>query len=197
MQYLREQRLLDDFTVARYGLGYNPADYRGQWGGKAVKIERGIIIPWIIDATIWAINNRRPSGKPKYKFAHGSVGRALYRVQYIEPGATVFIVEGEFDALLLQQAAEHAGLADVVAVATGSITGGRATCWVAKLALAERVLVAFDVGDGNQRGTEEAAAYWLGQFNNARRAIPPGHDFTDAARAGIDLADWIGETLAK
>jgi len=193
--WLRDKRLLDYWTISRYGLAYNPATYRGEWGESAVYIERGIIIPWIINGTIWAMNNRRPSGKPKYKFASGSVGRALYRVQYVEPGATVFIVEGEFDCLLLQQAAEHAELDSVVTVATGSITGGRATRWIAKLALAERVLVAFDVGDGNQKGTEEHAAYWLGQFNNAQRVIPPGHDFTDAARAGVDLAQWIGEVL--
>lgn len=68
-------------------------------------------------------------------------------------GKPVVLVEGEIDALTVQQTA---GDLVKLAVAAGSTAGSRRTVWVAKLALAPQVLVAFDA-DANGAGDLAAA----------------------------------------
>jgi hypothetical protein len=88
----------------------------------------------------------------------------------------VILVEGEIDALTIAQACGQ----EIAAVATGSTAGGRRNEWVARLALAPIVLVAFDADLADQSGNpgagDRAAAWWLNTLPNALRWRPLAHD---------------------
>ena len=194
LAWLRDVRGLTDKTIKEAGLGYNPADRhedRQSWGlspGNPVWLPRGIVIPWRIGGDLWRVNIRRPAGDPKYIGPAGA-GIGLYNADWLASGWPAVLVEGELDALTLCQFA--GGLASPVA--TGSTGGGRRSRWLAKLAVCSRVLVAFDA----DKGGENAAAYWLGVLENARRWRPYfGHDANGMAQAGGDVRAWIEAGLA-
>ena len=154
-----------------------PADHKAIW------LPRGVVIPWVIGGELWRVNIRRPVGKPKYCGPAG-FGSGLYGADALAPGWPAVLVEGEFDALAIQQAA--GGVA--IPVATGSTAGARRARWLAALALCSVVLVSFD----DDAGGEEASKYWLGVLSNARRWRPYyGKDPEGLARAGGDLRAWV------
>ncbi|MBK8799366.1 MAG: toprim domain-containing protein [Anaerolineales bacterium] len=111
---------------------------------------------------------------------------ALYGADTLTPGRPVVLVEGEIDALTVRQAAgDLAG-----AVATGATGGARRAGWVAQLALAPTVLVAFDA-DPNGAG-DQAAAWWLSVLANGRRLRPVGAKDVNAMHTtGIDVRAWV------
>jgi hypothetical protein len=100
-------------------------------------------------------HNRPRMGRPKYVGPAGFSPLHLYGADYLTLDKPVVLVEGEIDALTVQQVAGDL----VTAVATGATGGARRAGWVAQLALAPFVLVAFDV-DPNAAG-DQAAAWWL------------------------------------
>jgi DNA primase len=196
-------RGLDVAIIRHARLGYNPLDQyqdRTLWGLSAehsqtdkpqtVWLPRGIVIPWMIQGELWRVNIRRPVGDPKYV---GPAGwkNALYLVDQFGADAggsgvqqrPVVLVEGEVDALTVYQ---HAG--DLVAaVATGSTGGARQLKWLAWLAAAPLVLVAYDADEPG----EKAAAYWRDVLPNARRWRPFWQDANAMAQAGADVRRWI------
>jgi hypothetical protein len=195
--WLNHQRRLGDEILQAYGIGYHPADRwdeRELWGlppekdktgkPKRVWLPRGIVIPWIIDGDLWRINIRRPVGDPKYIGPPGAAN-GLFNADRLRPGAAVVLVEGEIDAITLDQWAGDL----ITPVATGSTAGSRCTRWIAKLALAAVVLVAYDV-DANGAG-DKAAAWWLDVLPNARRWRPLWSDVNEMAVDGADLRAWV------
>lgn len=200
LAWLRGRGLSDD-VIREARLGYNAQDRwedRGKWGlgpGRPIWLPRGIVIPWEIEGNLWRINIRRPlspaqeaRGEPKY-IGPAGWANALYNADRLEPGRPAVLVEGELDALTVRQ---HAGdLA--VTVATGSVGGARRTRWLARLAIASLVLVAFDADDAG----EEASAYWLKVLPNARRWRPYWGDANAMARDGADLRAWVMAGLGE
>ena len=167
----------------------------GPWRG--VWLPRGIVIPWWIDGALWRLNVRRPlslwqraQGQPKYVGPAG-FANGLYNAGGLTTGRPVVLVEVEIDALTVQQAMGDR----VAAVATGSTAGSRRGAWLSRLSLASLVLVAFD-DDANGAG-DRAAAWWLDALPNARRWRPLAHDVNDMARAGLDVAAWVNEGVAR
>ena len=198
-----------DETIKQAGLGWNDEtryEDRAAWGllpemndkgkPKRVWLPRGWVLPSHIDGDLWQISIRRPgddvaddeqkghSAGSKYVQLPGGAN-ALFNSDAIKPGSNVVLVEGVFDALSIQQ---HAGDI-VVPVATGSTTGARRVKWIARLALAELVLVAYD-RDLNKAG-DDAAEYWLRVLPNARRWRPWWDDPNRLAMDGVDLRDWL------
>jgi DNA primase len=195
-QFLLRERYLTKTTIAAAGLGYNPIDHYRRWGSVSVWLPRGIVIPWQNEGLTKNVRIRRPACEQKYASARGSAN-ALYRAHTIRPGYPVVMVEGEFDALLLRQIAADAGL-KVAVVATGSITWSRRIEWIARLALASEVLVAFDVESDPQKIgiVESAAKWWLDALKpKARRSLPLKHDITDMRQAGDRIDLWLAVAL--
>ena len=200
-------RGLTDETIRAAGLGWNYQDRheaRDAWGlpvetddkgrPRRVWLPRGVVIPWQVGPDLWRVNIRRPAEdlardrargieNPQKYIGPAGFGNGLYNADALRSGCVAVLVEGEIDALTV---AQHAGdLA--VAVATGSTHGARRTRWIARLALASVVLVAYDADPPGQA----AGDYWLGVLSNAKRWRPWWEDANQMARDGADLRQWV------
>jgi len=202
-----QARFFSGENLLAASVGYNPEDRyedRADWGleplwnekgrPKRVWLPRGIVIPWEIDEALWRVNIRRfgklsAADGPKYIGPPGCVP-ALYGADGLIPGRPAVLVEGEFDSLTVAQYAGNLA----VAAATGSTAGARRLRWIARLALASVVLVAFDADDAG----EEASRYWCNLLPNARRWRPFwGKDVNEMATMGGDIAAWVEAGLAQ
>jgi len=200
-RWLNQARGLTDTTLIAHRLGYNPVDRyveRADWGlppeedksgrPKGLWLPRGVVIPWIVDGELWGLRIRRPEGDPKYYWMPGGTP-ALYNSQSLTPGRPVALLEGEIDALSIQQQA-----GDIAsAVATGSTQGGRRLKWIARLSLASQVLIAYDTDDAG----DKASVYWRDALENARRWRPYWGDANEMAVNGVNLRNWVASGLAQ
>jgi len=197
MGYLKNNRLLDEWSIDGAGLGYNPTECRDTWGGVSVWLPRGITIPWFIAGELSTVRIRVPvpANGNKYIQPKGAAN-GLYRGQTVMPSYPVVLVEGEFDALLIAQVARDNGL-QIATVATGSIHGARRPEWLVRLALASQVYVAFDSESepDKLRTVESAASYWLNALERSQRLLPTRHDITDMALAGDSIGLWLANAL--
>jgi hypothetical protein len=178
-------------TISKYGFGYNPVDKYEEsfmWGlDKKVWLPRGITIPWLIGGEVWRVNIRRPvkSGDSNKYIGPAGFTNGLFNADCIQANLPIVLLEGEIDALTIQQAAGDL----VCAVATGSTSGSRRAKWIARLAMAPQVLVAYDA-DENGAG-DKAADYWSGTLSNARRWRPLWLDVNKMAQDGVDIRAWV------
>ncbi len=209
-EYLYRRGFTDDL-IRQAQLGYHRTtrvDPAGVWGiAEGLHIEkvwlpRGIVIPWMTGQRVWKLNIRRgdkdierdlqqarASGKKprkcKYVEVQGSANY-LYQADTIMPNRPVLLVESEFDAL----SAIQAGIQDIAGcLATGSTGRGRTPRALSALALASRVLVAFDV-DENGHG-DEAARWWLRTLPQATRLQPWMHDVNEMLQQHQDIRQWV------
>lgn len=189
-------RGLSDETTRRAGLGYNETDHyadRQAWGlppetteqgrAKGLWLPRGITIPWQVDGALWGVRVRRPVGDPKYYWLPGGTANALYGADALSPGKAAMILEGEIDALTVQQWAGDL----VTPVATGSTHAARRAKWLGRLAIAPTVLVAYDSDEAG----EAAAGYWTDALQAARRWRPYWSDANDMAQDGVNVRAWV------
>lgn len=197
-EYLHE-RGLNNETIRAAGLGANPNDRwptKDEWGldseGK-VWLPRGVVIPWADEGGVSGVNIRRPDGdiepdaeeqwkRRKYQRAAGP-SAPMYGVQWIHEPRPIVLVEGEFDALAVQQKA-----ADICfPVATGSTGGARREKWRQLLANAPLVLVSFD----SEEAGETAAREWISALPNGIRWPPHANDTGEMLEHGRDLRMWV------
>ena len=194
LAYLHERGLSDEIIYYAC-LGYHPVDRReppDAWGlpdrERGIWIPRGITVPWQVslpdDVKLWRLKVRRAGGKPKYAQVPGG-GRGLYMESTVDASRPLVLCEGELDALSVMEGAR------LPAVATGSACGGRLTAWVARIASAPHVLVAFDADEAG----DEAAQEWLKLIPHAMRLRPPRHDVNEMLCTGGDVRQWIDDAL--
>ncbi|RME79661.1 MAG: hypothetical protein D6784_00375 [Chloroflexi bacterium] len=165
-------------------------DKAARWGvedRETIYLAAGVVIPWLVDGKPHKVNIRRlavADGQSKYSSPAGWCGvRPLYNADALQPGRPAVLVEGEFDALAVQQAAGDL----VTPVATGSKDAGRAARWVARLAACSLVLVAFDADEPG----DKAASAWLELLPNARRWRPLLKDAGEMLAQSLDIRRWI------
>ncbi|MEZ4667832.1 MAG: toprim domain-containing protein [Anaerolineae bacterium] len=187
-QYLLDERYLTDTDIRLARLGYNPQDHAAQWGQRSVWLPRGIIIPWWIDNRIWRINIRIPTREKQQRYKQPAGGaNGLYQANSIPFQGTVFMTEGEFDALLLKSRLSSAFPA-IAAVATGGVSGAKLARSVVQIDLAQKVILAFDADEAG----DKAALEWQKLLGNkAVRLRPTEHDITDMVKNNVDLVEWF------
>lgn len=194
-------RGLDDGHIAARRIGFiagGSYEHRALWGlapetnretgrPKSVWIPSAITLPWETepDGDLWGLRFRLPAAATglRYISAPGSQGGAMYMADGLRANTPAMVLEGEIDALTVDQ---HAG-AIVRPVATGSTQGARRDRWLARLALASVVLVAYD----NDQSGEKAAHWWLDRLPNARRWRPYWADPNQMAQDGADVRAWV------
>ena len=200
-------RGLSEETIKAAGLGFNPKDYNdpahkwGVSGRDSIWLPGpGIVIPWAIDNSLHRVNIRllkprqirRKTGKTetiKYIGPAGWQGaNPLYNADDITPHKPVLLVEGELCALTAGQ--EGGEL--ITAAATGAKDSARGGRWIARLAAAPLVLLAFDAEPGKG---DAAATRWAELLPNARRWRPLLKDVNDMHRAGVSVCQWIEAAL--
>lgn len=196
-QYLNDRGLKDDtlrspFVRLGYSEGQKIAD---------IWVDRGIVIPcFTVDSEaevdqIAYIKIRRgkawvykPEDKAKYRKLYGASG-GLYGASLVYGSDLVFVTEGELDALLLWQ--EAGSLAGVCTLGSASerVDLGK---WGRYLSYARRLFIAYDNDEAGQKGLD----YWQSWNGRAVKAgVPAGKDITEAYLSGVDLSDWVIDTI--
>ncbi|MEO1289075.1 MAG: toprim domain-containing protein [Chloroflexota bacterium] len=183
-QYLAERGFSDYFTDI-WRLGYNPRDWRWNWGGIQVFVPQGIVIPWIDSKDyVYKLNIRRDKPtKSKYLQIKGGANW-LFNSHRIKAESIVVLVEGELDAISVSVGYRHHR---IVPVATGSSTGARWLRWAALLSSAYRVLIAFDDDDAGEFATQ----WWAQYLPNCRRLLPEMKDCNEMLINHYPFQQWI------
>lgn len=142
LHYLKEQRGLTETTILEARLGYIPGDYRDWKTIHGLSVPCGITIPWYADQMLWGVKVRRATGQQRYQqVGGGNIKGCLYLADTIQPGLSLVVTEGEFDALIVRQVAY-----DVVSVASiGSAANKHINPrWFSKLISAPDILLRMD-----------------------------------------------------
>ena len=191
LAYLTGPRCLTLGTIRAARLGWTPRAAGVAWK------PRGIVIPWregdrlarvkVRPDDVWRMSF--PEDRQPKKYLEGFADRPMIypSPRVIRPGRPLVIVEGEFDALLLGQE-----LGDLAAVVTLGGTGSSKPepDILGSMLAACPWFIATDTDPGG----EKAAADW--EWTRAVRIRPPeGKDWTDAAKAGVDLRRFWSDHL--
>jgi DNA primase len=180
--------------IEKFQLGYNPVDRfepLEKWGlkpsspdEKTVFIPAGICIPWIVDGKVWKINFRRGQAYPKYLQIKGSQP-AIFGLESLKDHSTAFLVEGEFDAMLLGQEA-----GDLVRVCTLGSASSRhlSSQWQSYFLGCQRI---FLVGDNDKAGRDWAETISGLSHRLKKVQLPTGKDISDYWLKGGNLHEWV------
>jgi hypothetical protein len=203
LEYLQQKRGLDEVTIKRYRLGYNPiSSYQPEkvWGLKedSVKADlwlpQGITIPCFAEGEVWGINIRRPDINRKYHKVRGSKA-GLFGANNLREKDIVMLTEGEFDCILADLL-----IGDLVSVATlgGNTTNLDIATWGKYLMPMREILVAYDV-DGKSKNGIATLLSKTAQAHSVRIPVlrPGDKDITDYVMAGGDLRSWLLYQLNK
>jgi DNA primase len=176
------ERLLTEGNIKNWNLGFSEGIQVG-----ALKVAYGIIIPCYESGVISYIKIRRPVGKPKYIKVAGSQP-GLFGADTMYHTNTVYVTEGEFDAMMLFH---HINKANINA---GVVTAGSATDsidpvrWARHFLTCQRIIAIYDMDEAGQKGYERLAML---STKVERATLPMGKDITDFVKAGGDLVAWL------
>ena len=204
-KYLLDRGLLPH-TIAAWHLGYTvPQIYPYALWGLSVSGEKdsfvirpGIVIPWFYDGRLAAIKIRNMEVDSDIKYSQVARGETgpypLYGMDKLSGKDAVLIVEGEFDAMSVWQAAGD--VVDVLSVSGASqIPDSRYLAHIHS----KKWLLGFD---GDEAG-RKAARKWISSFGSHRcRDLWRGRDHIDwngllVERGGAHLRGVIEDTIKR
>lgn len=202
LDYLFKKRLLEEKTIRRFHLGYNPTelwDLPERWGlaledVKRIWLPKGFVIPCFVESSLWYLKIRRPNVDPKYVYVRGG-SPALFGADDLFGAPLVLLTEGEFDCMLTWQL-----LHDVAGVATLGSASKKLDLsrWARYLLPAEEIIAVLDNDDAGKTGTQSLAML-SAQIHPLRipSLSPGGKDITDYVQAGGDLWEWLKHHLVR
>jgi len=193
-QYLHGRGLTDE-TLRRWHTGYMPGGYT-EWRTVAgLSVPCGILLPCEVGGVIWYLKVRRAKAEAGRKYPQVRGSRpGLFGADTLAGHDVAVMVEGEFDAMLLEQEVD-----DLVGVCTlGSATAGLdLATWGAYLLPVTYLFLIYDVDPAGRNGADKLA----GETARARRLTLPclagAKDVTDFHLAGGNLRDWLTFELAR
>ncbi|MEP7288645.1 MAG: hypothetical protein ABI947_23065 [Chloroflexota bacterium] len=137
---------------------------------------------------VWAVKVRRAAGLPKYTQIVDGSAQGLYKVTALEGYETVLFVDGEFDALLVEQ--ECTGVVRVATV--GCAARMLNSHWLLLLLNCKTTLVACDADEVGIKGAER-----LQTPSQRTRVIQVswGKDITEFVLQSGSVPKWLNENL--
>lgn len=200
--YLHNRGLNDNTLQSPfYRVGYSEGQkIAGIW------VDKGVVLPCFtvdenskIDYVDYVKIRRgkswvyRPDDLSKYRklFGNGSDLSGLYGCTTIRGASSVFVTEGEFDCMLLNQEA-----GDIVGVCTlGSASDSFDWLRFGKYLVFTRwFLIAYDNDDAGDKAFEA----WQSITGRAKRVkVSEGKDITEAWQSGVNLSDWVLSVLVE
>jgi len=186
-------RGLNEKTIQNHFLGWNEEDKNEngeRWGimdleepHPSLWLPRGIVIPCFLNGKIQRIKIRRwDNAQPKYAQVKSSSNIPMILGGNNKP---IVVVEGELDALLIDQEAHDL----VSTIAMGSASSKPKNSLIEWLNQAPLILVALD---DDVAGRQAAWSWWLPYLPQAKRLpIVEGKDPGEAFQHGIDIRIWI------
>jgi len=205
LDYLLNSRGLTRSTIKEHRLGYIPGaadqwrydiipgwtDDRGN-----VPVACGITIPHLANGHLWAVRVRRAADIiGKYHGIRGG-SKALYNADSVIPGSILFITEGEFDALLIDQHSfDHDLNNPVCAVSLASASNYRINrYWYPKLIGAPMIAARLDADAAGDKALTQ-----LQTLSPVFRPcqVPVGKDVTDfyLLHGAGELKRWIDNVV--
>jgi DNA primase len=213
LAYLENERGLSPETIRAFRLGYNPENLYDdpiRWGldGKKIWLPRGIVIPGFWQKEPSYVKIRRPlagdvlgeyigtwtpkDGLADVKFGgpRGGVS-CLFRLELLGHLPVLFLVEGEWDAMLVWEYAP-----DLCDAAT--LGGAGSKLDLLDLSLLTRYAAIIAVYDDDAAGDKGRA--YLAELQKRtprlKTIMPLAHDLTDYWKSGGDLRKWIAGLVA-
>jgi len=200
--YLHRERLLTDETLQSpfHRVGFSEGrKIAGLW------VDRGVVLPCFtvkddlsIDYVDYVKLRRgkawlyHPEDGSKYRklSGHGADLSGLYGAVNCEGASEIVMTEGEFDALVLHQAAGNLVGVATLGGAQDHFNWGRFGQYLISV---RTLFVAYDNDKAGDRGSD----FWSSMTGRAVRVrVPDGHkDITDYARAGGDLVAWVTQAF--
>lgn len=195
MLQLLQERGLTATTIQKFSLGWNEFerhDAINLWGLSAqdlkkpsIWLPKGFVIPTFFDGQVMKLRIRRinlsPQDKPKYVAVTGT--RSTPSIYGKPEGMPIFIVESEFDALLIQQEAHD--LCCCMTIPAGHHTDEYAD---QVLRAAPTLIFSFDY----EEAVKDRYSLWKNRYPQLKIWMPektksPGDDF----KQGVSTRDWV------
>ena len=193
-------RGLNEEILQKHQIGFNPINsYEPleKWGlipatpeETKVFIPAGICIPWIVEGQVWKVNFRRFGSTPKYLQIKGSQS-SVFELETIRDHTIVFIVEGEFDAMLLEQ--EAGDLAGVCTLGSAS-SRHLSSKWLSYFLGCQRIYL---VGDNDKAGCDWAEALSGLSQRLKQIQVPEGKDITESWLKRENLYKWVERNISR
>lgn len=185
--YLRKRGIGESMIEAAQ-IGYIPGHFKEWRKMCGLNVPCGIVIPWMIESDLWQLKVRRAAGDIKYQQVAGGSAGGLYWIDKIDLRGAVMIVEGEFDAMVVNQTGE------IGAVALGSASNTLRDRWIDRLIFARRLYARLDSDPAGTAGAERLRAISSRIVAVAVPGYKDCNEFWMADAYGFQL--WIGGLAA-